>query len=147
MINATMTERVSITPAAVRLNNGAVTCAIIDTLGFDFATFVLYLGATDIALTVCKLTESDDSGMSGATDVTGGNFATSPATLPSATDDNKFFVWYCNLKGARKRYLQLAITVGNGSLGAYSSAWAELSRASQSPNTAAKRGNGQDLNC
>ena len=42
------------------------------------------LGALDIAIAAMKLTESNDSGMSGAVDISGADFSVSPLTLPSA---------------------------------------------------------------
>ena len=85
-----------------------------------------------------KVQESDDSGMSGAADVSGlvfgtsTNIAGSTSTLPSATDDNKFFIFEIDLR-ARKRYLDLSATAGDGAAGTYMAAWVELSRAETAP--------------
>ena len=131
----------AVIPVAI-VNNTTIAATAVDTLGFDYATIVVQLGATDIALSAFKLTECDTSGGS-YTDVTGAIFGTSvndtgsTSTLPSATDDNKLFVFSVDCR-ARKRYLKLAATVGNGSTGAYMSAIAILSRGEQGTRTAAE---------
>ncbi len=141
MINSQVPKVVTIVPPAAIVNNAAVTCASLDTQGFDLCKITVQLGATDIALTALKLQESDTDGS--YVDITGADFSVSPLTLPSATDDNHFFSFYVNMK-AHKRWLKLNITVGNGSLGAYVIAWAELSRGGVTPTTAAGRGNTQE---
>jgi len=123
-------------PGAI-VDDASWTCQEVDTFGFNFCKFVFQLGATDIAMVALKLQESDTSG-SGFTDVTGTNFATD-GTLPSATNDNKLFAICVNLTG-RKRYLKPVATGGNGSTGTYLSAFAVLSGAHQSPNSATERG-------
>ena len=144
MIHSSSVKVVSITRPAAIIDNAAVTTAFVDTLGFDHALIFVDLGATDIALTVLKVQESDASG-SGYADVTGLVFGTSTdiagaaTTLPSATDDNKFYLFDINLQG-RKRYLDLNVTVGDGTVGGFLTAYAVLSRAEQSPTTAAERG-------
>lgn len=141
---------VSVTPPAAIVDDSAYTTGAVDTLGFRFARFVVYLGATDIAMAALKVQESDDSGMSGAADITGAVFGTSTAdtgsasTLPSATDDNKFFTVEIDLRG-RKRYLDLGATAGNGSTGTFLAAWCELYRGEQTPTTAAQKGVSQNL--
>lgn len=148
MIRQQTEKLVSITPPSAIVNNASYTCSAVDTLGFDYATVYLQLGATDIALTACKLQESDDN--STWSDVTGAVFGTSnntggsASTLPSATDDNKFFAVEVDLRG-RKRYLKPVVTVGSGSTGAFAAIWAVLSRAEAQPKTAADRGCSQIL--
>ena len=61
------------------------------------------------------------------------------ATLPTATDDDGFVFFEVDLRG-RKRYLDLSATAGDGAAGTFLCAWAELSRGSQTPVTAAERG-------
>lgn len=135
---------ISVTPPAAIANNTSPTTAEIDTLGYDYCTIVAYLGATDIAMTALKVTESDTAG-SGHADVTGLVFGTSntidgsASTLPSATDDNKFFVFQVDLRG-RKRYLDVTATIGNGSTGAYLTILAMLSRGESNPATSAGMG-------
>lgn len=141
---------VSVTPPAAIVDNASFTTAIVDTQGFRLARFVVYLGATDIAVAAFKVQESDDSGMSGAADVTGAVFGTSnndtgsASTLPSATDDNKFFTVEIDLRG-RKRYLDLVLTAGDGAAGTFAAAWCELYRGENTPTTAAQKGVSQNL--
>lgn len=140
----------SITPPAAIVDNASLTTATIDTLGFAYCRVLVYLGATDIAMTALKIQESDDSGMSGAADVTGLVYGTSTdiagstSALPSATDDNKCFAFEIELKG-RKRYLDLVATCGDGAAGTFAIAFALLSRASDVPVTKTERGYGNIL--
>lgn len=134
----------SITPPAAIVDNAAYTTAEIDTLGFDHLTVVLYLGATDIAMAACALQSSNTSGsgfatpdnldMNGDTDIDGNT-----AALPTATDDNKFFIWDVDLRG-RDRYWDLSITAGNGTNGTFATAFAILSKGDETPTTSAERG-------
>lgn len=142
---------VSITPPAAIVDNASYTTAAVDTFGFNKARITVYLGASDIAMTALKLQESDDSGMSGATDIPGAVFGTSTnpdtgttSTLPSATDDNKFFTFFVDLKG-RKRYIDLVATAGDGSTGTYAVAFADLYDANNVPSTATERGAAANL--
>ena len=136
---------VNVTPPAAINDNTAYTTAAVDTLGFKAVMFLVILGAMDIAVAVLKLTESDDSGMSGAVDVTGADFSVSPATLPSATADNTIVAISVKLTGKRKRYLDLSFTAGDGSAGTYANVLAILAEPECSPTTAAERGFGQHL--
>ena len=146
MIEVSNTKIVAITPPAAIVDNAAFTTTAIDTKGYKHLRIVLYLGATDIAFAGVKAQESDDSGMSGAADITGAIFGTSTNTagatsaVPSATDDNKFFGIDISLDGSRKRYIDLVMTGGDGTAGTYATAFAILSRPEQSPNTAAEEG-------
>jgi hypothetical protein len=141
---------VSITPPAAIVDNSSYTTTAVDTKGFAYLRVFAYLGATDIAMTALKLQESDDSGMSGAADITGlvygtsSNVAGSTSALPSATDDNKCFVFEVDLRG-RKRYIDLVATAGDGSAGTYLAAFALLSRAGDVGVTATERGFGDIL--
>ena len=150
MIAAQSDKFVSVTPPGAIVDNASLTTATVDTAGYAYARFFLYLGATDIAMTALKLQESDDSGMSGAADVTGAIYGTSngisgsASSLPSATDDNKCFVIEVDLRG-RKRYLDLVATCGDGSAGTYATAFCLLSRASDAPVSASERGFGNIL--
>jgi hypothetical protein len=150
MIAAQQDKWVSVTPPAAIVDNASLTTAIIDTKGYAYARIFCYLGATDIAMTALKVQESDDSGMSGAADVTGlvagtsTNIAGSTSALPSSTDDNKCFVFEIDLRG-RKRYLDLVATCGDGAAGTYATCFALLSRAADVPQTATERGFGDIL--
>ncbi len=138
----------AISPGAIK-DNASFTATEIDTKGFAFCTIVVQVGATDIAMAALKVQESDTSG-SGFGDVTGlvfgtsTNLAGSTSTLPSATDDNKLFVFHVNLTG-RDRYLKLVATAGNGTSGTYASAVACLSRAAEGPYDATTMGASQVL--
>jgi hypothetical protein len=142
------TKLVSITPPAAIVDNASYTTASIDTQGWDYLQVVVYLGATDIAMTALKLQENDTDGS--YSDVTGlvfgtsANIAGSTSTLPSATDDNKFFVFDVDLRG-RKRYFDLVATAGDGTAGTFLTAFAILSRGKDQPVTAAERGASQIL--
>lgn len=139
---------VAITPPAAIVDDASLTTTSVDCKGFSFARIFVYLGATDIAMAALKVQESDND--SDYSDVTGLIFGTSykdtgaASTLPSATDDNKFFVFDVDLRG-RKRYLDLTATCGNGSTGTYVCAWAELYRGEITPANAAAAGIGQRL--
>src|SRR5436309_363988 len=103
MIQTQAHKIVNLTPPQAIVNGGSWTVAALDTLGWDYADIYLILGATDIALTVALLTESDDD--SSYSTVSGSSYAVAPATLPSATDDNHVFAWHINkASGQRKRY-------------------------------------------
>lgn len=137
-----------IAPVAIK-DDASWTTNEIDTKGWDYCTIVFSLGATDIAMAALKVQESDTSG-SGFADVTGlvygtsNNTGGSASTLPSATDDNKLFLFQVDLRG-RKRYLDLVATAGNGTAGSYGSAIAILSRGELGPETAAEQGASQIL--
>lgn len=144
MIAAQDTKYVSVTPPAAIIDDASLTTAEIDTLGYDYAKVVVYIGATDIAMTALSVTESDTAG-SGHANVTGLVYGTSTdidgdtSTLPSATDDDGFFVFEIDLRG-RKRYLDVTATVGDGTAGAFVAVFAELSRAKESPTSISDRG-------
>lgn len=132
-----------IAPAAI-VDNASWTTTEIDTLGFDYCDIYFMLGATDIALAALKLQESDTAG-SGHADIDGADFATDGDGVPSATEDNGIYAIHVNLAGPRKRYLDLVATGGDGTAGAYATAWAVLSRAKESPNSVTERGLTEEL--
>lgn len=144
MIEAQNKKIVVVTPPAAIVDNGAFATAIIDTLGAAYVAIFVMLGATDIALAALKVQESDAADMTGATDVPGADFSVAPAALPGAGDDNKVFAVFIDMRG-RKRYLDLVMTAGDGTAGTFACAWAELSRLSEMPSTAAGRGLGAEL--
>ena len=115
MITAQNDKFVSITPPAAIYDNASLTTASIDTQGYDYLRVFVYLGATDIAMTALKLQESDTDGS--YADVTGLVYGTSngiagtASSLPSATDDNKCYVFEIDLRG-RKRYLRPTFGLG-----------------------------------
>ena len=144
MIHALNQKTVIITPPAAIVDNAAITTAILDTFGVGWVTIEIIFGAMDIAVAALKLTESDDSGMSGATDVPAADFSVSPATLPAADADNTIVAIQVNMLG-RKRYLDLTFTVGDGAAGTFAVVLARLSRMQTTPSTAADRGYAQEL--
>lgn len=145
MNSAQRDKWVAITPPAAIIDNASATTTTIDTLGFDYCRILCVYGAMDIATTALKVQESDDSGMSGAADITGLVYGTSTdisgstSALPTATDDNKCFAFEIDLRG-RKRYLDLVATLGDGAAGSYFMAFALLSRAENTGLTASARG-------
>lgn len=138
------TKFVSITPPAAISDNATLTTAEIDTLGYDYMTVIVYLGATDIAMAALAVTESDTSG-SGHANVTGlvwgtsTNIDGSTSALPAATDDNTFQIAEIDLRG-RKRYIDVTATTGNGTNGTYITIMGILYRAKDIPVTATERG-------
>ena len=130
----------SVTPPAAIVDNASFTTATIDTLGYNYLTVYCYIGALDIAFTALKLQQSDDSGMSGAADISGCVYGTSTdaygtaSALPTATDDNKIFAFHVNLNG-KKRYVDLVATIGDGAAGGYMAAFAVLSNGQSEPNS------------
>ena len=131
-------------PTAIK-DNASFTTNTIDTAGFGKLAIYFTLGATDIAMTALKVQESDDSGMSGAADITGLVYGTSanPETgttsaLPTADNDNGVFAFFINLSG-RKRYIDVVATAGDGSTGTFGSGVAFLYNG-DGINTAAERG-------
>lgn len=117
---------VNVTPPAAIVDAASFSTTAIDTAGFGKLAVYFSLGATDIAMTALKLQESDDSGMSGAADITGCVYGASGApALPTATDDNKIFGFFVNLAG-RERYIDVVATAGDGSAGTYGSCIAVL---------------------
>jgi hypothetical protein len=137
-------KMVSVTPPAAIVDNAAFTTAEVDTKGFDYALFKVYIGAIDIAMAALQVTESDTSG-SGHAAIAGTVFGTAAdiegttTALPSADDDNTFVVIGIDLRG-RKRYLDLNMTAGNGAAGTFAAAWCELYTADAMPTTVAGHG-------
>ncbi len=150
MIDAQNTKFLnSVPPEAIHADTTGFDLTEIDTLGWDYLTIIITLGATDIGLTALALTESDTSA-SGHANITGTvygtalNIAGSTSVLPAATDDDDVFVYEVDLR-YRKRYIDATITPGDGSTGIFLSAVSFLSRAKEAPITAAARGCNQIL--
>ena len=135
---------VSVTPPAAIVDNASYTTAEIDTQGYDYATIICYLGASDIAMTALAVTESDTTG-SGHANVTGlvygtsADIAGSTSALPSATDDNTAFAFEIDLRG-RKRFLDLTATAGDGTAGTFATMFAILWRGDEQLQSASARG-------
>lgn len=148
MIEALTTKKVNaIRPAAI-IDNASATSQTIDCLGYNYCDITCMLGATDIAMTVLKVQESDDD--SSYADVTGlvygtsTNDAGSTSTLPTATSDNGLFGFMVDMRG-RKRYLQIVATFDNGTNGGFIAALATLSRGEQGAASATAAGYAQRL--
>lgn len=141
---------VGVTPPGAIKDNAAWTTAEVDSVDSSlgkasYLEFWVYLGATDIAMAAFKLQESDTSG-SGFADVSGADFSVSPATLPSATDDDKAYLITVDLRNpSRKRYYDLSITAGDGAAGTYAAAWAFRVYTVLQPTSASTLGVGQYL--
>lgn len=137
------TKIVLLTPPEAIRDNSSWTVAELDCLGWDYCEIYVALGATDKALTALTLQEGDVSGT--VANVTAGTWGTaanhvgSTSTLPSATDDNKVFKFELDLR-KRKRYLDLTITIGDGTAGGFLVCFAILSRGRVAPYTAAEAG-------
>lgn len=145
------TKLVALTPPAAIVDNSGYTTAALDCKGWDHATIVVLLGATDIAMAALKVQESDDNASADDYDDVPGlntdgdtNIDGDASTLPSATDDNKFVVFEVDMRG-RKRYLDLVATAGDGTAGTYLTAFAILSRGKPAPTTISERGCDQIL--
>lgn len=132
MIEAQSVKNV-VAVAPVSLTAAAATGIVIDTQGFNYASYVLSTGAGVVSASVFKIQESDTSGGT-YTDVVG---AVS-TTLPAAADNRLQYGIYMPLGGTRKRYQRVALTA-TGTAGLYS-VGAQLSRANETPDNAAERG-------
>ena len=140
MNNLQNVKVVNVTPPAAIVDNASFSTTTIDTFGFNKLAVYFSLGATDIAMTALKLQESDDSGMASAADITGAVYGASGyAALPTATDDNKIFGFFIDLKG-RKRYIDVVATAGDGSTGTYGACTAHLYNGLVTTDDATERG-------
>lgn len=134
----------AIRPAAI-VDNAAFTGVAIDTTGWDYATFVVSLGVTDIGLTAFYVAEGDNS--SPTTEITATDFSDNTQTdwagtalgLPDANSDNTNYVIHLALS-KRKQYLKLVSTGGDGTNGTYMSAVCILSRGEHAPTTNTEAG-------
>jgi hypothetical protein len=140
MNNLQNAKIVNVTPPAAIKDAASFATTTIDTLGFNKVAIYFALGATDIAMTALKVQESDDSGMSGAADITGAVYgATGAPALPTADDDNKVFGFFIDLKG-RERYLDVVATAGDGSTGTFGACTAFLYNGNATTDDATERG-------
>lgn len=125
-------------------DNAALTTSEIDTLGYDYCSIYVRIGTSDIAMAALKVQESDTSG-SGFADIDETDFSDSTQTdvegtalaLPAADSDNTFRVIHIDLR-ARKRYLDVSLTSGNGTNGSWIFCMAILSKAAEGTITNAK---------
>ena len=128
----------AISPTAL-VNNASATATVIDARGYDYCTIVCQLGATDIALTALKVQASTTSGGS-YTDITGATFSAGSSVagatlaLPTATDDDKVFVFQIDLRG-KEPFLKVVATFGSGATGGFISSTAILTRSAVTAST------------
>ena len=121
MIHAQNNKIVTIT-TPVSVSAGAATTSTVDTLGYDYCTILFIGGSMSSGYTVLKVQESDDSGMSGAVDVSNANGVLglgesgqknvdgTTSADPDGTNDVVHGI-EIDLK-ARKRYLDVSATAG-----------------------------------
>lgn len=138
------TKWLNLCPPAAIVDNSSLAVTEIDTVGWDYLQVVVFLGATDIAMSALAVTESDTTG-TGHANVTGLIYGTSTdidgstSSLPAATSDNGIFMFEIDLRG-RKRYLDLTATIGDGTAGGYATVVGVLSRGENPPVTKTGRG-------
>jgi hypothetical protein len=135
----------AVKPGAL-IDNNTATADVVDCRGFDYATIVVQLGATDIAMTALKVQSSSTSGgtyadITGATFAGGSGLGGATLALPSATDDGQTCVFQIELRGLDP-FLKLVATFGDGTSGGYIAAVAILSRAKFPPITSAATADG-----
>lgn len=122
-------------PIAAQTNSSTARASeIIDLRGYNACTLVIINGTnTDADVTFAvEVTESDDSGMSGATAVADGDLAGTEALAAFAFGDDK----ECRKIGYRgtKRYIQVTVTpTGNNSGDWFMAGVAILGMAAQAP--------------
>ena len=108
------------------LDDTTATSNVVDLAGSKYCYIAVQLGATDIAMAALKVQEADAktdaTTLTSGADITGLTYATA---LPSATDDNKTYLFAFPTDG-RKRYVNVVATAGNGSTGTYLTATAIL---------------------
>jgi hypothetical protein len=136
---------VAIAPAAI-IDNTSATVTAVDARGYSYVELPVQIGATDIAVTVLKLTECDTSGGT-YTDITGATFSAGTSAdgvalaLPASTDDNQVHAFQVNMVG-RKPFLKLVCTFGDGTVGGFVACTARLSRAAYLSPTATDKAAG-----
>ncbi len=139
-------RHVFIAPQAI-VDNASWTSTVFDTLGCTSLTVEITIGATDIAMAALKVQEADAktdaTTLTSGTDITGADFSVS-GTLPSNSADNTIVSVTIPITGARKRYINLVATAGNGAAGTFAAAngYATLQEV---PGTATQCGLGQQL--
>lgn len=129
-----------IPPAAIK-DNAAFASTVIDKAdlhGADYLEFVVALGATDIAMAVLKVMESDT--LTNPTTLGGSpTLVKDSTTKPSSDNDGQVAVFGIDLRKSRQRYLQLQATSGDGSTGTFLSAVAIARRSLEASSDAADR--------
>jgi len=131
----------AIPPSIIR-NNAAYVSFVIDRNdlpGSPYLEFIGVVGATDIAMAVLKVVESDTKQ---STTVLGGTptDVLDVVNKPGAGDTDLSFVVDVDLRKQRKRYLQLQATAGSGTAGTYLAAVAIAYRPQNASSGAVDRG-------
>ena len=114
--------------AQALVDNASFTSTCLDTAGLDGVLVVFSTGEQiDADMTALKVQESDTlssaTALSSGTDISGADFSVSPLTLPvSSNGTKKSFGVFIPIVGARKRYINVIATAGNGSVGTYAEA-------------------------
>jgi hypothetical protein len=126
----------AIKPAAI-IDNASATADVIDTRGWEYATIIVQLGVTDIALTALKVQNSATSGgsyvdITGATFAGGAGMGGATLALPSATDDGQTCVFQIDMRN-KDPFLKIVATFGDGSNGGFIAAVCVLSRGKIGP--------------
>ena len=144
-------KAVIVTPPVAIVDNAAAATTAIDTFGCEEVAIYVVFGAMDIAVTDMKVRESDASNMGSPNDITGLVWGTSTnpdsgatSSVPIGTSDNTIWAAFIKLGNGRKRYIDIEITLGDGSAGTYATAIAIL-KPKVAPSTAALRGLSQNL--
>lgn len=139
MNEALAIKTINVTPPAAVVDNADFVTAAVDTLGFRYCSFEIVLGALDVDVAALKVQHSDDDGVADAyADLDNAAFV--GADLPQDTEDNGIFAIHVDKRGAKKRYLKLVFTGGNGAVGTFACVLARLSRGETYPRSAADRG-------
>lgn len=131
MIHAQNFKVAAAIPPEARKDNAASTMVEIDSIGYDYCSIILALGATDIASATCKVTECATSGGT-FTNVTGliagtSDNITGSTSSQTSTTDNAITIFEFPLHN-RERFLKMNFTAGDGANGTFASAVAILSR-------------------
>jgi hypothetical protein len=126
-------------------SNASLTCATIDTYGYEYMRVTIDLGTIQAGLSLAYLEYSDLSNMASPTVAPNSNFGTDDndlgvaSFLPGNGNSNTCFVWEQDLRG-KGRYWKPVITGGaatNNSNTILISVWADLGRPHEAPHTAA----------
>lgn len=135
MQNLQNNKVVIVTSPGAIVDNASPVTNVIDTAGFHELAVYVILGSIDVPVTALKLQTSDQQG-TGYTDLLGSDFT---GNFPDANADNTVVGFFVDLRG-KQRFVDLVLTCGDGAQGTYVTVIAILSKASQVPSTAAKRG-------
>lgn len=121
----------AINPAAI-LTDGTSTGSTIDRAGYDSLVFAVQSGALTDGTFTCSLWESDDSGMSGETEVSAGDvLGTVPSFAGATAADDNAVKWF-GYNGS-KRYVRVKCVRASTATGGYLCASAILGHPQVAP--------------